>query len=121
LTVHANGALPPVEGDADALRSALQNIVGNAVKYSPSGGAVEVTATATTASCGFASPIAALGLIPPTCRTSSSRSIAAGRAVDAQVRGSGVGLSVVRHIIASHHATIAVDSRVGEGTGRRSP
>ena len=38
------------------------------------------------------------------------------RGVDAQVRGTGVGLSVVRHVIAAHHATIAVDSRVGEGT-----
>jgi signal transduction histidine kinase len=38
------------------------------------------------------------------------------RAIDAQIRGTGVGLSVVRHVIASHRGTIAVDSRVGEGT-----
>jgi signal transduction histidine kinase len=38
------------------------------------------------------------------------------RAVDAQVRGSGVGLSIVRHVIDAHQATIAVESRVGEGT-----
>ena len=36
--------------------------------------------------------------------------------MDAQVRGTGVGLSVVRHAVAAHHGTIAVDSRVGEGT-----
>ena len=40
----ANGALPPVSGDADALRSAVQNIVGNAVKYSPGGATVDVAA-----------------------------------------------------------------------------
>ena len=38
------------------------------------------------------------------------------RAVDAQVRGTGVGLTVVKHVVDAHHATIAVDSRVGEGT-----
>ena len=38
------------------------------------------------------------------------------RAVDAQVRGTGVGLSVVRHVVDAHGGTIAVDSRVGEGT-----
>ena len=38
------------------------------------------------------------------------------RAVDAQVRGTGVGLSVVRHVIAAHRGTIGVDSRAGEGT-----
>ena len=38
------------------------------------------------------------------------------RAVDAQVRGTGVGLSVVRHVVDAHGGTIAVDSRAGEGT-----
>jgi signal transduction histidine kinase len=38
------------------------------------------------------------------------------RAVDAQVRGSGVGLSVVRHVIDAHQGTIEIDSRAGEGT-----
>jgi signal transduction histidine kinase len=38
------------------------------------------------------------------------------RAVDAQVRGSGIGLSVVRHVIHAHQGTIQVDSGAGEGT-----
>src|SRR5207249_4602603 len=38
------------------------------------------------------------------------------RAVDAQVRGTGVGLSIVRHVIDAHHGGIQVDSRPGEGT-----
>ena len=38
------------------------------------------------------------------------------RAIDAQVRGSGVGLSVVRHVVDAHSGTIQVDSRPGEGT-----
>jgi signal transduction histidine kinase len=36
--------------------------------------------------------------------------------MDAQVRGSGVGLSVVRHVVDAHRGTIQVDSRPGEGT-----
>jgi len=32
------------------------------------------------------------------------------------VRGTGVGLSVVRHVIDAHGGSIAVESRVGEGT-----
>jgi len=38
------------------------------------------------------------------------------RAVDAQVRGTGVGLSVVRHVVDAHGGSIAIDSRAGEGT-----
>ena len=38
------------------------------------------------------------------------------RAVDAQIRGTGVGLSVVRHVIDAHRGTIHVESQPGEGT-----
>ena len=116
IAVHANGALPPVVGDADALRSALQNIVGNAVKYSPSGGAVEVTATSHDGIVRICVADRGFGIDPADVPHIFKPFYRGRRAVDAQVRGSGVGLSVVRHIIASHHATIAVDSRVGEGT-----
>src|SRR5260221_5569159 len=44
VRVSANGSLPAVAGDADALRSALQNVVGNAIKYSSSGGTVTIDA-----------------------------------------------------------------------------
>src|SRR5580765_2361918 len=42
IAVHTNGTLPPVSGDAEALRSAVQNVVGNAVKYSAGGATVDV-------------------------------------------------------------------------------
>ena len=116
ISVHADGALPPVEGDADALRSALQNIVGNAVKYSPSGGAVDVTAHGRDGIVRICVADRGLGIDPADVPHIFKPFYRGRRAVDAQVRGSGVGLSVVRHIIASHHATIAVDSRVGKGT-----
>src|SRR5439155_19454072 len=38
------------------------------------------------------------------------------RAVGAQVRGTGVGLSVVRHVVDAHRGAVRVDSRPGEGT-----
>jgi signal transduction histidine kinase len=116
IAVHANGALPPVEGDADALRSALQNIVGNAVKYSPSGGVVDVTARGHDGIVQIRVADRGLGIDAVDVPHIFKPFYRGRRAVDAQVRGSGVGLSVVRHIIAAHHATIAVDSRVGEGT-----
>jgi signal transduction histidine kinase len=38
------------------------------------------------------------------------------RAVDAQVRGSGVGLSVVQHVIRTHGGDVHIESRAGQGT-----
>src|SRR5580765_5706585 len=43
INVHSAGSLPARLGDGEALRSAMQNIIGNAVKYSPGGESVEVT------------------------------------------------------------------------------
>ena len=99
ITVASDGALPPVVGDADALRSALQNIVGNAVKYSPSGGVVDVTAQApTTAVVRIRVADRGLGIDAADLPHIFKPFYRGRRAVDAQVRGTGVGLSVVRHV-----------------------
>ncbi len=116
VTVHSNGTLPPVTGDADALRSAVQNIVGNAVKYSPNGAAVDVTTHAHDGIVQIRVADRGLGIDAADLPHIFNPFYRGRRAVDAQVRGTGVGLSVVKHVVDAHHATIAVDSRVGEGT-----
>jgi len=46
VIAEVNGALPKVRGDRERLRQVVQNLVDNAVKYSPAGGEVRVRATA---------------------------------------------------------------------------
>jgi signal transduction histidine kinase len=116
ITVHPNGALPLVTGDADALRSAVQNIVANAVKYSPDGGAVDVTMRAHNGGVQIRVADRGLGIDAADLPHIFKPFYRGRRAVDAQVRGTGVGLTVVKHVVDAHHATIAVGSRVGEGT-----
>ena len=117
VSVTAHDALPPVAGDADALRSAMQNIVGNAIKYSESGGTVTVTTEllhdrivrVRVADRGIGIDVADLPhVFQPFYRGR--------RAVDAQVRGTGVGLSVVQHVVQWHGGDVRVESRLGEGT-----
>jgi signal transduction histidine kinase len=120
VNVHRHGTLPPVVGDLDALRSAVQNIIGNAVKYSTSGGIVDISAQCQN------------GPLPPRVQIRvADRGLGIDaadlphvfkpfyrgrRAVEAQVRGTGVGLSVVRHVVDAHGGSIAIDSRAGVGT-----
>jgi len=117
VTINPHAPLPATIGDADALRSAVQNVVGNAVKYSPAGGAVEITAEAVdrdvitlrVADHGIGIDAADLPQIfKPFFRGR--------RAVDTQVRGSGIGLSVVQQVVRSHGGDVRVDSRADEGT-----
>jgi signal transduction histidine kinase len=114
--VSAQGDLPAVSGDPDALRSAIQNIVGNAVKYSPDGATVDVAADRQGPAVRIRVVDRGLGIDNDDLPHVFKPFYRGRRAVDAQVRGSGVGLSVVRHVIDAHHGTIEIDSRAGEGT-----
>ncbi|MBW8868286.1 MAG: ATP-binding protein [Acidobacteria bacterium] len=111
-------ALPPIIGDANALRSAMQNVIGNAVKYSESGGTVEVT-TELLHDAGIVRIRVAdrgIGIDAADLPHIFEPFYRGRRALDAQVRGSGVGLSVVLHVIETHGGDVHVESRGGEGT-----
>jgi signal transduction histidine kinase len=116
IHVHPGGTLPPVLGDREALRSALQNIVGNAVKYSPAGATVAIGTEASGAIVRIRVSDRGLGIDADDLPHIFNAFYRGRRARDAQVRGSGVGLSVVRHVIDAHQGRIHVDSRPGEGT-----
>jgi signal transduction histidine kinase len=116
LTVHADTTLPKIVGDVDALRSAVQNIIGNAVKYSAVGGSVDVAAVRQGSAVQIRVTDRGLGIDTGDLPHIFKPFFRGRRAVDAQVRGSGIGLSVVRHVIHAHQGTIQVDSRPGEGT-----
>ena len=116
IAVRAGATLPLVLGDADALRSAVQNIVGNAVKYSPDDASIEVSADAAGSLVRLCVVDRGIGIGPDELPHIFKPFYRGRRAMDAQVRGTGVGLSVVRHVIDAHEGTISVDSRPGEGT-----
>ena len=116
IAMHSNGTLPPVSGDAEALRSAVQNVVGNAVKYSAGGAIVDVAAGVRGAQVEIRVVDRGLGIDGNDLPHIFKPFYRGRRAMDAQVRGSGVGLSVVRHVVDAHRGTIQVDSRPGEGT-----
>jgi len=112
---------PGVTGEWDPvwLRRVLDNLLGNAVKYSPAGGRVAVTvrrvegpdgarAVVTVADEGVGIPAADLPHVFDPYRRGSN--------VGARVQGTGIGLAGVRQIVAQHGGTVAVESREGQGS-----
>jgi signal transduction histidine kinase len=117
VAVHPGAPLPPISGDADALRSAVQNIIGNAVKYSQSGGSVDVTTELLDGSIvRIRVADRGIGIDAADLPHVFQPFFRGRRAVDAQVRGTGIGLSVVLHVVQSHGGDVHLDSRAGEGT-----
>jgi signal transduction histidine kinase len=118
VSVTTPAGLPPVAGDANALRSAMQNVIGNAVKYSESGGSVTVVTELLRDGAVVRIRVADRGIGIDTADLPHvfEPFYRGRRAVDAQVRGSGVGLSVVQHVIQTHGGDVHIESRAGEGT-----
>jgi signal transduction histidine kinase len=116
IDVHVNGSRHAVHGDADALRSAVENVIGNAVKYSADGGRVDVTTEVRGSGVEIRVADRGLGIDADDLPHIFKPFHRGRRAVEAQVRGTGVGLSVVRHVVDAHHGDVRVESTPGEGT-----
>jgi signal transduction histidine kinase len=116
LHMRAATTLPLVDADADALRSALQNVVGNAIKYSNAGGEIEVDVVATDKTLRICVSDRGLGIDANDLPHVFKPFYRGRRAVDAQIRGSGVGLSVVQKIVQAHGGEVRVAARGGGGT-----
>jgi signal transduction histidine kinase len=111
--------LPPVLGDAVALRSAVQNLIANAVKYRGTGRVVRIGACVT----GGSQPnvevsVADEGVgIHPDDLPHIFDPFYRGRAAAAgQIRGTGVGLTVVKKIVEAHGGSVSATSRHGGGS-----
>lgn len=116
IRVHAAHPLPPVLADRTALQSALQNVVGNAVKYSTQGGEVDIDAAATARLLRIAVSDRGIGIDREDLSRVFEPFFRGRRAVESQVRGSGVGLSVVQKIVDAHGGSVGIAARDGGGT-----
>jgi len=109
-------SLPPLPADRDRLVQVFLNLVDNAIRHTPSGGRVTVTAwtegsslIARVSDTGEGIPDAHLPyLFERFYRVEQARTRRSG--------GAGLGLSIVRQIVEIHGGEIQVDSTVGEGT-----
>lgn len=108
--------LPVVQADRDRLFVAFQNLVGNAIKYTPKGGRVEVVVEAATDVLTMEVKDTGIGISETDMAHVFDRFY---RAEDKRVRevaGSGLGLALSREVVRLHGGDIAVDSELNRGT-----
>lgn len=112
LESHLHGA--PLRGDPGLLAAMVRNLLDNALRYTPSGGSVQVQTGTTGRGVEMVVTDDGPG-IPPGERQKVFERFH--RLADSASQGSGLGLSIVRRIVDQHGGTIQIeDGRSGRGT-----
>jgi len=108
---------PAVRTDPERLRRVLENLVDNAVKYTPGGGRVAITTSA--GSDGSARIEVAdngPGIAPEHQARIFERFYRVDKARSRELGGTGLGLSIVRHLAEGMGASVSVESEPGRGS-----
>jgi two-component system sensor histidine kinase SenX3 len=105
-----------VSADRRQLTSALSNLLDNAVKYSDAGGSVEVEVSESGDEVVVCVADHGIGIPTRDIERVFERFYRVDQARSRQTGGTGLGLAIVRHVVANHHGTVEVESRLGEGS-----
>ena len=104
-----------VRADRDKLTQILLNLVDNAVKFSPSGGQITVSARRRTDTAEVRVIDQGVGIARADQQRIFTKFYRAGAAADAGVQGAGLGLFLARGLLAAMGGRIWVESKEGEG------
>jgi signal transduction histidine kinase len=116
LTFHVERPSSPVEVTCDRERilQALANLVGNAIKFTPPGGTIGIAVEEREAEVRFTVSDSGPGIPPDELPHIFDRFWKAHGDVSAP--GAGLGLSIVKGLVAAHGGSVSVDSRLGVGS-----
>lgn len=108
--------LPTISADGEALGSALHNLLDNAVKYSPGVKVVRLDAEVAGGEIRIAIRDRGVGISECDRKHIFDRFYRADGEISKRIKGAGLGLSLVRHIVMAHGGKVECESRVGEGS-----
>ena len=108
--------LPLVQADREALARALWNLLDNAVKYSPQNKTVWVKAACENGRVAMSVSDKGLGIAPHERKKIFKKFVRAASAEAAGAKGTGLGLTMVEHIVAAHGGQMHVESEPGVGS-----
>jgi two-component system phosphate regulon sensor histidine kinase PhoR len=116
LTADSSPDLPPVRGDLARLGEVLQNLLDNAVQYTPPGGRITVRAAVADNQVAIAVTDSGIGIPRADQQRIFERFYRVDAARSREVGGTGLGLSIAKHLVEAHGGRISVESEVGRGS-----
>lgn len=109
-------SLPVISADAAALSSAIHNLLDNAIKYSPGQNTIWMDAEASGGRLVISVRDRGVGISRQDRNRIFEKFYRADGDISLQVKGAGLGLSLVQHIVAAHNGRVECQSDPGVGT-----
>lgn len=103
-------------GNEAEVRSALSNLVFNAVRYTPAGGSIDIRLEALEKGALFSVTDTGEGIAAEHIPRITERFYRVDEGRSRANGGTGLGLAIVKHVLVRHNATLGVSSKVGEGS-----
>jgi len=117
LTIDVAGNVGPLQGDERKLKQALLNLLGNAIKFTPAGGRIGVTARCLPDN-GLAISVSdtGIGMRPSDIPKALTPFMQVDSGLDRRHEGSGLGLPLAKALIELHQGRLEITSEPGQGT-----
>lgn len=106
----------PICGDAFRLRQVIDNVLGNAVKYTGRGGLVTISSARSGDAVELVVADTGIGIAPDDLTRVFDRDFRAQTARDSGIPGTGLGMGIAQEIVDQHDGTLTIASTIGVGT-----
>jgi len=116
ITSDLNPGVPPISGDPGRLQQILWNVLSNAIKFTPSGGRIDVALRNSDGQAEIAIRDTGVGIRKNILPYIFDRFRQADSSTSRAYGGLGLGLAIVRHLVEMHGGTVEASSE-GEGKG----
>ena len=108
--------IAPVMAEEDGLVQILLNLLDNAVKYTPPGGKIDIGSWEDAEYVYIAIQDTGIGIPEEGLPRIFERFYRVDRARSSEIPGTGLGLSVVKHLVQTFEGEVSVSSKIGQGT-----
>ncbi len=112
---HLGGTLP-VHCDFDKMQQVFTNLIGNALKFTPSGGSVTISSRRVGDKAEVVVSDSGMGIAPEFHAKIFEKFGQVDTSETREIKGSGLGLPIARSIVEAHKGTLTVDSEAGKGS-----
>ncbi len=105
-----------VRADEESLMQILDNLVDNAIKYTPSGGAIVIRCHQESTEAVIEVSDTGIGIAPEHLERLFERFYRVDKARSRELGGTGLGLSIVKHLCQTMGGSVSVESKLGQGS-----